>query len=99
MDRLRAEDNKQSSKQRRPPVGGGLFAAALMYVGIGELARVARTGQITWVSRTQPNMLITHAEHPAAFDFTVILAIGSTLLGLLMLCMICCQAFKSWRSN
>jgi|SRR3954452_8360088 hypothetical protein len=81
MDRLSSEGEGQSAKDHKPPVGGGLLAAALMYVGIGELARAARTGQITWVNRTKPNVLITHAEHPAAFDFMVALAIGSTLLG------------------
>jgi hypothetical protein len=86
-------------KQRKPPIGGGLFAAALIYVGLGELARAVRTGQITWVNRTKPNVLITHAEHPAAFDFMVTLAIGSTLFGLLILCVICYQAFKRWRSK
>jgi hypothetical protein len=89
----------QSSKQDKPPVGGGLFAAALIYVGVGELARVVRTGQITWVQRSGPNVLITHVDHPAAFDFMLILAIGSTLFGLLILCVICYQAMKRWRSK
>ncbi len=89
----------KSSEQDKPPVGSGLFAAALIYVGVGELARAVRTGQITWVQRSGPNMLITNADHPVAFDFMLILAIGSALFGLLILCVICYQAMKRWRSK
>ena len=88
----------QSSKQGKLPIGGGLFGGALIYIGLGELARVARTGTITWINRTKPNVLITHAEYPIAFDFMLTIAIGSTLFGLLIIYMIVCRTIRRWRS-